>query len=119
MRLIYAGHCLDNAKTLREIFNKRHEGMEGTDLGPQVMHMVCAPLPQLSSAKPTMESTLRKRPTASNSTPNMYSSAQFQPSSSEQQVPLPQGPAYNYPYGFQNTNDNTSAYMHYVAAYQN
>jgi len=65
-RLIYAGHCLQDNQTLREILTKRCEGLEETEnLGPQVIHLVCAP-----KENPLMASGLRHRPTAANSTNN-------------------------------------------------
>uniref|UniRef100_A0A914E7M8 Homocysteine-responsive endoplasmic reticulum-resident ubiquitin-like domain member 2 protein n=1 Tax=Acrobeloides nanus TaxID=290746 RepID=A0A914E7M8_9BILA len=130
MRLIYAGHCLDNAKTLREIFNKRHEGMEGTDLGPQVIHMVCAPIPQMVSAKESIESSIRRRQTTASSTNGSHSATASSSNLGQQQsVPLmgqnyPMNFAAMPPYGFyaaQNLNDSSqqNAYYNYVAAYQN
>lgn len=67
MRLIYAGHCLDNTKTLQEIFNKRHEGMENTDMGPQVIHMVCAP-----TIKEPLDAGIRRRNVAASSNNARY-----------------------------------------------
>uniref|UniRef100_A0A7E4VVB0 Ubiquitin-like domain-containing protein n=1 Tax=Panagrellus redivivus TaxID=6233 RepID=A0A7E4VVB0_PANRE len=43
-RLIYAGHCLQDHQTIRELLDKSREGIEpGQELGPQVIHLVCAP----------------------------------------------------------------------------
>uniref|UniRef100_A0AC35F0C3 Ubiquitin-like domain-containing protein n=1 Tax=Panagrolaimus sp. PS1159 TaxID=55785 RepID=A0AC35F0C3_9BILA len=63
-RLIYAGHCLKDTQTLREIVEKASEGFEaGQEVGPQVIHMVCASKepPHLYSSS---SAGLRHRPNA-------------------------------------------------------
>jgi hypothetical protein len=60
-RLIYAGHCLNDTQTLREIVDKASDGFEpGEEIGPQVIHLVCA-----SKEPPQMSSGLRQRNNAS------------------------------------------------------
>jgi len=42
-RLIYAGHCLKDAQIVSEILEKRRDDLEpSAELGPQVIHLVCA-----------------------------------------------------------------------------
>jgi hypothetical protein len=60
-RLIYAGHCLKDTQTLREILDKASDGFEaGEEAGPQVIHLVCA-----SKEPPQLSSGLRHRNAAS------------------------------------------------------
>lgn len=65
-RLIYAGHCLEDARTLTEVLRGRCEEASaaisgGAPAEPQVIHMVCA-------SKEALAGVLNKKPQSSAAT---------------------------------------------------
>lgn len=50
-RLIYAGHCLDNDKTIGSVLRRNDNGNgDGCSEAPQVIHLVCVNKEMLSTS---------------------------------------------------------------------
>ncbi|MFH4982056.1 hypothetical protein AB6A40_008765 [Gnathostoma spinigerum] len=118
-RLIYSGHCLQDERTLRSLFELRP-----TEDDVRVIHLVCPP-------KDFSEfNTLRKRNIKTSKTPCATSSSQHSTSAQNNNTALPNQmnmPWSNFvahgnyavPYPFQYESQYQSAYSAYMTSYAN
>uniref|UniRef100_A0A915E9W8 Ubiquitin-like domain-containing protein n=1 Tax=Ditylenchus dipsaci TaxID=166011 RepID=A0A915E9W8_9BILA len=115
-RLIYAGHCLDNAKSLRSILQARGDaGITSEESQVQVIHLVCASKDAFMSSSSSND--VRFRPNAATHLNNLAPSPHARNGPVDQPAPNPFQTNGSQPQF--NQQVPPQMYEAYAASYQN